>query len=323
MTRRIRTLLILAVALGFTTAGCRPECEDCDECGECDDDDTCGGEWVGAPWESVTAGAFHACALRTDHTLDCWGLNHAGQTEEPGVPLVQVDAGEEHTCGITEDGEVLCWGCDGFIEDVGQCDPPSGTFVQVEAAYALSCGIRTDGTVSCWGEDAGGQVGDVPAGAFVSVSSFYGSVCAVREDGSAECWGYNTFGQNDLPAGPFKQVEAVDWETFVLYPDGTFDCFGYMNCETFDVQFEQISGYGTNLCGLHADGSIECLTYNVGGRADVPGGAYTHVAAGYNFTCGLTTDAELRCWGCGVSEPGDPSNHDHWCDDFGQCDTPE
>ncbi|MDE0169460.1 MAG: RCC1 domain-containing protein [bacterium] len=31
----------------------------------------------------ITTGGNHACALRTDQTIECWGANHRGQTGKP------------------------------------------------------------------------------------------------------------------------------------------------------------------------------------------------------------------------------------------------
>jgi alpha-tubulin suppressor-like RCC1 family protein len=72
----------------------------------------------------VTAGENHACAIRADGTLWCWGRNGPGQVGSGNESAVifapervgehddwqQVDAGGEFTCGLREHGTLWCWG---------------------------------------------------------------------------------------------------------------------------------------------------------------------------------------------------------------------
>ncbi len=76
----------------------------------------------------------HACALRDDGTLWCWGRNGQGQlglgdtedrwqpTQVPGLSTV-VDAavGSLHTCALVESGDIYCWGVD-HLGQVGHSD---------------------------------------------------------------------------------------------------------------------------------------------------------------------------------------------------------
>lgn len=84
---------------------------------------------LGAGVLSVTAGATHTCAVLTDHTAKCWGLNDFGAlgtgnykpsttplavrglTEAAGFGL-----GDEFTCASTAAGTVKCWGDNGLGE---------------------------------------------------------------------------------------------------------------------------------------------------------------------------------------------------------------
>ncbi|HOX47319.1 MAG TPA: hypothetical protein PK668_27245 [Myxococcota bacterium] len=50
-------------------------------------------------------------------------------------------------------------------------------------------------------------------------------------------------------------------------------------------------------CALTADGSIRCWGENQDGRASPPAGAFTDLALSEGFGCGITREAALVCWG--------------------------
>jgi hypothetical protein len=48
--------------------------------------------------ETVSAGGFHTCGIRSDGSLACWGSNASGQATPPTGTYTQVSAGGNHTC---------------------------------------------------------------------------------------------------------------------------------------------------------------------------------------------------------------------------------
>jgi len=62
--------------------------------------------------ETISAGDFHTCGLKSDGTLACWGYNEFGQAVPPTGVFTQVSAGGIHTCGVKSDGwlRFTCWG---------------------------------------------------------------------------------------------------------------------------------------------------------------------------------------------------------------------
>jgi alpha-tubulin suppressor-like RCC1 family protein len=143
---------------------------------------------------SVTAGEAHACAVRSDGTVWCWGRNDGelgnGTTgpvtscrPDSGTPcsrvpvqvsglteVTAVAAGGDHTCALRANGEVWCWG-DNTAGWLG-----NGTFINdfirapvqvsgltdataISASLYRSCAVRATGGVVCWGDNLDGSLG--------------------------------------------------------------------------------------------------------------------------------------------------------------------
>ena len=110
-------------------------------------------------------GDGHACAVRTDGSLECWDCDaDVGQCDAPtSGTFSQVVAGEFSSCALRDDGAVLCWGCDTPQTDFGQCDVPwNTTFQELGAGRHHVCGIKTDQKMVCWGLDDLGQATPIP-----------------------------------------------------------------------------------------------------------------------------------------------------------------
>jgi alpha-tubulin suppressor-like RCC1 family protein len=85
---------------------------------------------------AVRAGYSHACALRSDHSVWCWGTNSHGELGDgTGAPTT---------------GFVMT-----PVQVVGL--PPIASLGQ---AYGHTCAIDTSGFVWCWGLNDHGQIGD-------------------------------------------------------------------------------------------------------------------------------------------------------------------
>jgi len=127
-------------------------------------------------WREVSSGPHgHACGIRIDGTLWCWGDNTLGQLGIEGTPSLpaptQVDqrmiwkhvaAGYDFTCATQTDGSLWCWGINDYAElGLGFMDPSPiriPTRVGIETDWNLitagtdrACASKYDGTLWCWG----------------------------------------------------------------------------------------------------------------------------------------------------------------------------
>lgn len=143
----------------------------------------------GHKYVQIAAAFDHACAVRTDGTVDCWGRN-------PGTPIgewlysgcgnasdcvmtpttvtlpasaVRVTMGADHACALLTTGAAYCWGDNSF----GQLGRPGAasltpvavqggfSFATISAGVAHTCGVELGtGLIGCWGANDFGQLGD-------------------------------------------------------------------------------------------------------------------------------------------------------------------
>jgi alpha-tubulin suppressor-like RCC1 family protein len=239
----------------------------------------------------VAAGEFHTCALLADGSTWCWGSNVESQAGT-GVPdndphpvpaavpglgdrVVDLASGAEHLCALLAGGPVLCWGYDYY----SQCAVPPDPVLPYVTVPTAVAGI-------------GGDVAAVAAG------NNHG--CVVLASGGVRCWGANETAQGGardpgLPATAPADVPGLDERVVDLAAGRGHTCAltvsGRVRC------------WGANECGQVGNGSFSaCMTYGDTpvydpSEVDGLGPGVRAIAAGEDFTCAITADGRVRCWG--------------------------
>lgn len=185
----------------------------------------------------VGTGLTHSCAVRTDGSLWCWGMNISGElgrgvigasdprpgpVADVGISWARVDAGANHTCAIDVDATLWCWGSNAYgqlgLGTAGDGERLVPTRVgaardwaKIDVGVNHTCGLRAS-TLWCWGGTRIALgIGDgldhfAPAqvpGNWLDVAAGSNFTCAIDDGGSLWCWGTNERGQLGLgPAGP-------------------------------------------------------------------------------------------------------------------------
>ncbi len=244
--------------------------------------------------QTLAGGDRHACRIKPDGTLWCWGLNGTGQLGTGSDPV----------------------GLHPTPEQVGVAND----WASVDGGSEFTCGLHLDGAASCWGTNNVAQIGDLAGEQWKGVSAGWAHGCAVRFDDTMWCWGLNQFGQTGWGVGdvfdtghPIAQVGSdADWHTVAagttlscgIKLDGTMWCWGGYESPGGDpnptqlgaeTDWTSVSG-DSNMCGTRGDGTLWCWDNNglaqVGSATD-----WASVSAGGEATCAVRTDGTLWCWG--------------------------
>lgn len=175
----------------------------------------------------VSAGYQFTCALLSDGTVRCWGLNRFGQlgdgtTDSSPTPVevtgistaIQVSAGFSYACALLSDGKIECWGHNNNSQlGNGLTDDSStpvevtriSTATQIAAGGFHACALLSSGKVECWGYNGGGALGvgsfdfdehSIPVevkgiSTATQVTAGEAHTCALLSGGRVDCWGAN------------------------------------------------------------------------------------------------------------------------------------
>ncbi len=167
---------------------------------------------------ALALGAAHACALRRDGTVACWGENLDGQvgdgtTEMRPQPVavqgvsdaIQIAAWMGSSCALLRGGGVVCWGKG---SGTGGAPLVSAELHDV-AELSGPCARGADGAVRCRrGERTDAIEG--PRAARIAFGVAHG--CLLTAAGEARCWGANRSGEiGDGTQQDRRRATAVVW----------------------------------------------------------------------------------------------------------------
>jgi alpha-tubulin suppressor-like RCC1 family protein len=286
-------------------------------------------------YTSITVGTRVSCGLVPSGAVHCWGDRAFMPPGDTAVttwttPVMVVDTpaflsfalGQYVLCGIGSGGAVYCAGRNGDgvlgrgeatpdFDEVRKLGPVSGGLAITAVGVGdngFACGLAREGRVYCWGLDGGwGVLGrrgaqsssplliaGAPQFQALSVGGYY--VCGLTPAGVALCWGGGDMGQlgNGRAAGSAEPVRV----------DGS-------------ARFASISTGYMHACAVSADGVAYCWGSNLTGelgtsdtRETCADGScsrrprpvagdqrFAAVSAGFDHTCGVTTDGTVYCWG--------------------------
>ena len=218
-----------------------------------------------------------------------------------------ISVGDQYACAVSN-GDVLCWGRNyygtiGYIHTPGEGlqygsetnkEYPTnanslyshyGYFVEVVAGAQSTCALNTEGDVYCWGGNAYGQLGNgdndvsdntaqdreiiTPRSVLLPENTSAISIssserqhkCAILNNSETVCWGQNNWGQ--LGAG-WTCDEDEDSCTEINTDNNYWEYAG--------TSFPQVVDFPENKSAISVD-------------------------AGDSFTCAITEDHSIYCWG--------------------------
>ena len=216
----------------------------------------------------ITAGKSHACGLRQNGAIICWGHDADILDAPADTAFRQVSAGLDFTCALRQDATIACWGNNSH----GQASPPQGAFSEIAAGPRHACAIPSPQSAPpkliCWGQLSQNKAETLPIDAPLSNIHAGGSTCGITPQSDMACLSGNH--AIEITPGPFTQL-------------------------AIGVQ---------HICALRQDGSALCQGDNPQRQTDPPTTKFIQIAAGWNHSCGITPQNRIECWGSG--RPGSP-----------------
>ncbi|HLY74301.1 MAG TPA: RCC1 repeat-containing protein [Planctomycetota bacterium] len=295
---------------------------------------------VGSVMTSISAGAYHGLALRSDGTVWAWGDNIEGELGAglaSTVPVrnpVQVQnltqataigAGTRWSMAVFDGGSVCTWG----QNDLGQLGTGQGEdysnprqvsnltgATALSTGGAFSMGLRTGGSLYAWGDNTTGELGQgshlaesplpvqvVPSSTgFTAISAGPGFGLALLSNGNVFAWGNNSSGE--LGNGS-TSTTPVTFMGAVGLPVGSV-CTAVSAGGNFGLALRSdgsVWAWGDNTFGEVGNGTTSTTPVTTPVQVSFPvGSVVTAISAGPDFALALLSDGSVWAWGNNTGE---------------------
>jgi alpha-tubulin suppressor-like RCC1 family protein len=253
---------------------------------------------IGAPSNSIeaiaiSAGGYHALALRPDRTVFGWGQNSSGQITIPAsaTNVMVIAAGLNHSLALRTNGTVLGWGQNTY----GQTTIPANlsNVVAIAAGETHSLALRANGTISGWGYTGNGQL-NIPVGLsnIVAIGAGAQHSIVLKADGNVSAWGNNAYGQITVPVSATNVVAiaAGQFHNLALRANGTVIGWGQSSYNQIAVpaglsNVVAIAAGSKDSVALRADGTALGWGYTLGHSFVFGGNSnFVSITSGNDYT---------------------------------------
>jgi alpha-tubulin suppressor-like RCC1 family protein len=268
----------------------------------------------------ISAGVSHVCALKTDHTVWCWGYNSSGQI------------GNYNVVAAIQSSAVQVVINDAAHSVLGSVDWVSagGNHTCVEFLPDPHGAV----TGACWGYNAYGQLGSgsitpaerspvtilVPGSSGLeplkmsarSLKAGFRHTCTLISD-TAACWGDNNRGATSTGIGGSSPLPAT-----VIFSDGTvvsnireltvgedFSCLLFNNTSSACWGADDRGQVGNYLLA-RSDVYQPAAVVTFGGASGIPLTSLANAISTRSSSCALTQQGHLYCWGDNQTGQLDP-----------------
>lgn len=277
---------------------------------------------------SVASGGNHACALRTDGSVVCWGrddsiagpnaVTRKTATQMKGASGIRsVVAGDRHDCILTSERTVKCigWGSDGQLGNGGQQASSALSDVvllkdvdSISSGQLHSCALLRNGNAMCWGSGRYGRLGNAATNQYtfamtpvdvvgmgdkvVQLSMGGDRSCALTSRGGVKCWG------RIRPGRVLNEHEIADYAATPL------------EVSHLSTGVKQIATGGNHACALLNEGIVTCWGWNENGQLGNGSTSDTEeparvtglrdvvaIRTGDRHSCALLSSGKIKCWG--------------------------
>jgi alpha-tubulin suppressor-like RCC1 family protein len=243
------------------------------------------------------------------------------------LAFASIFAGHEYTCALGGQGAAWCWGSNAGgqlgVASTEQCRsrgsqylipcsstpvPVSGglRFVELALGSYHACGLTAAGEAFCWGHNLAGQLGagdGWPSGStpvavagghrFTALTAGYDHTCGLDADGRAYCWGGDGPNRQNVRTTPAPIAGGLAFGALSRSSDHTcgVDGAGSAFCWGFNDS-GQLGNGEASVCTLSCTVPFEPDPVRVLGALE-----FATISAGYQTTCGVTSDGTAYCWG--------------------------
>ncbi|MBA3453457.1 MAG: hypothetical protein H0T42_10230, partial [Deltaproteobacteria bacterium] len=274
-------------------------------------------------WSTLSAGQSHACGVRADGSLWCWGDNSRGAVPNPNTGLVSslpslispsaadslgdrawssVALGAYHTCAIDDLHHLWCAGgsASGQLgrDAISHLGPTQvdGRWSALDAGPAFTCALDDASEAHCWGNNIESELGNGSSQDQLEPTPILGpgpwegltvgeSTGCVRRGSSRIRWGLNSYGElGNNGQSRLPIPEQIDGGP---WPTAA----SHHAC---GISSEVLSCWGANNYGQIGKGMVTTanqLTPLVVASAY----RWMRITVGRTHTCGVNNDG-LYCW---------------------------
>ncbi len=271
---------------------------------------------VGLTANSVSAGNYHALAVRTDGAVAAWGTSPAGATTvpwefdpaNPGHSIVTaVAAGDDFSLALRADGTIAEWGDATLHEDMVPAVPvPAQRFTKIYAGTNGQCfAVRANGTLVCWGNATIPNLTNT-----TKLTTGLGAMFGISNTGVLAASGFlsnnlhpavnDLTTVNGMPS--VKQAVLTPAHGIVLRTNGTTvgmgsDDAGILSSLAGLPALKEIAVGENHGIGINFGNNLVGWGSNFFGESVPPAGTFTHVSAGVLFSVGMRTNGTVAAWG--------------------------